>query len=120
MLQKTRYLTKSAFKTATECPTKLSYLKKTEYPSTKQDNQFLRALADGGFQVGELAKIYHPGGTQINTLDYSDALRQTNELLELSDVTIYEAAFLFENCFIRADILVKTGNLVNLIEVKGK
>jgi len=118
--QKPRYLTKSAFRTASECPTKLSYLKKREYFSTKQDNEFLRALANGGFQVGELAKLYHPGGIQIDALDYQDALQRTNDLLKNPEVIIYEAAFLFENYFIRADILVKSGNLINLIEVKAK
>jgi hypothetical protein len=117
---KPRYLTKSTFKTAHECPTKLSYVKKPEYFSTKQDNSFLLALADGGFQVGELAKIYHPDGIQISTLDYNDAATQTNQLLERPNVTIFEAAFKFENCFIRADILIKKGNLIDLIEVKSK
>lgn len=115
-----RYLTKSAFKTAIECPTKLSYLKKKDYLNSKQDNTFLRALADGGFQIGELAKIYHPDGIQVSTLDYDKALNQTNKLLQLPNVTIFEAAFEFENCFIRVDVLIKKGNLIDLIEVKSK
>lgn len=115
-----RYLTKSAFKTAQECPTKLSYLKKPEFLSTKQDNAFLKALADGGFQIGELAKIYLPDGVQISTLNHEEALNQTDKLLELPVVTLFEAAFRFENCFIRADILIKNGNLIDLIEVKSK
>jgi hypothetical protein len=58
-----RYLTKSLFTLALECPTKLYYIKKeNEYANTKLDDPFLEALRDGGFQVGELAKLYHPGG----------------------------------------------------------
>lgn len=117
---KPRYLTKSAFKTASECLTKLSYLKKPDFLSTKQDNAFLRALADGGFQVGELAKVYHPDGVHIDTLDYADAIKRTNDHLESKDAIIYEAAFQFENYFVRTDVLVKTGNLIKLIEVKAK
>ena len=55
-----RYLTKSRFKLATECPTKLFYTgKKDIYPDTKLDDPFLQALADGGYQVGELVKCYY-------------------------------------------------------------
>ena len=53
-----KYLTKSRFKLATECPTKLFYTGKQEYANTSLDNPFLEALADGGYQVGELAKHY--------------------------------------------------------------
>ena len=42
---KPRYLTKSRFKLALECPTKLFYTGKTDlYPDTKQDDQVLQAL----------------------------------------------------------------------------
>lgn len=71
------------------------------------EDSFLAALAEGGFQVGELVKYYFPGGTDIVTLDYRDALNQTSELLQKEEVIIYEAAIHFENLFIRADVLIK-------------
>lgn len=71
-----RYLTKSRFKLAEECPTKLFYTGKKEYPDKKGEDPFLAALAEGGFQVGELAKCYFPGGTNITSLDYEESLRQ--------------------------------------------
>jgi len=71
-----KYLTKSKFKLAAECPTKLFYTGKTEYANTSLDNPFLEALAEGGFQVGELAKLYYPGGHNIDTLNYDEALKQ--------------------------------------------
>ncbi|MGL1902532.1 MAG: hypothetical protein OCC49_10380 [Fibrobacterales bacterium] len=115
-----RYLTKSRFKLACECPTKLFYTKKPEYADSKQDDTFLQALAEGGHQVGELAKLYYPGGHDITTLDYTEALNQTNELLKQENVIIYEAAIAYKTLFIRADVLVKKGNTVDLIEVKAK
>lgn len=115
-----RYLTKSRFKVGYECPTKLFYLDDKSYGSTKADNSFLEALAEGGFQVGELAKLYHPGGTEITALDKEEAARQTAELLKQKNVTIYEAAIKFENMFVKVDVLIKTGNSVELIEVKAK
>lgn len=77
-MAKRRYLTKSRFKLATECPTKLFYTGKSEYANQNLDDSFLLALADGGFQVGELAKCYFPGGHDIKTLDYDEALADTN------------------------------------------
>jgi hypothetical protein len=115
-----RYLTKSRFKLAIECPTKLYYSGKKEYANNSLDNPFLEALAEGGFQVGELAKYYYPGGHSIHTLDYQDALEQTNHLLEQDNVTIYEAAIKHNDLFIRVDILVKKGASIKLIEVKSK
>ncbi len=115
-----RFLTKSRFKLALECPTKLFYTKKKEFPDQKLNNAFLKALANGGFQVGELAKCYFPGGNDIQELEYESSLRKTNELLKLDEVIIYEAAFLYENLFIRADIVVKKGNEISLYEVKAK
>ena len=116
----TKYLTKSRFKLAIECPTKLFYTGKKEYANNSLDNPFLEALAEGGFQVGELAKYYYPGGYSIHTLDYQEALEQTNQLLEQDNVIIYEAAIKHKNLFIRVDVLVKKDNFIKLIEVKSK
>jgi hypothetical protein len=84
------------------------------------DDAFMAALADGGFQIGELAKHYYPGGTDITALDYDEFLRQTNTLLKQENVIIYEAVIQVGLFFIRRDILVKTGNTIKLIEVKSK
>ena len=115
-----RYLTKSRFKIGLECPTKLYYTKKNKYVDAKLDDEFLKALAEGGFQVGELAKLYFPGGIDIDDLDYQTAIGQTDKLLKEEHSIIYEAAFLFENLFIRADIVIKNENHLELIEVKAK
>lgn len=115
-----RYLTKSRFKIALDCPVKLYYTGKAEYPDKKKDDDFLQALAEGGFQVGELAKLYYPGGINIDELRYDFAIQKTNELLKRDEVVIFEAAFQDDNLFIRADIVVKRGNSINLIEVKSK
>ena len=98
-----KYFTKSKFKLASECPTKLFYVGKKEYANTSIDDQFLVALAEGGFQVGELAKYYYANGHNIQTLNYDDALNETNRLLEQENVIIFEAAVKFNNllCFLK-------------------
>jgi len=115
-----KYLTKSRFRTALECPTKLFYTAKERYPDKKKGDSFLEALAEGGFQVGELAKLYYPGGWDIKTLDKEKALDETARYLREDPAVLYEAAFRFGDLFIRADILERRGDEISLIEVKAK
>ncbi|HZK07599.1 MAG TPA: DUF2779 domain-containing protein [Bacteroidales bacterium] len=115
-----RYLTKSRFKLALDCETKLFYTNKKEYPDERIDDAFLEALAEGGFQVGELAKMYHPGGIEIPYGSYDDMVNETLRLLNQEKVIIYEATIKFQNLLIRVDVLVKDGNTIDLIEVKAK
>ena len=113
-------LTKSRFVTALTCPTKLYYMANKSFVDTSSEDTFLEALAEGGFQVGELAKLYFPEGVEVDSLDIELASKTTKTLLENDNVTIFEAAILYENCFIRVDILQKTGDQINLYEVKAK
>ncbi|MBN1185271.1 MAG: hypothetical protein JXB49_23505 [Bacteroidales bacterium] len=72
-----RYLTKSRFKLACECETKLYYTRKAEYADQSIDDPFLTELAKGGYQVGELAKYYFTDDAPNITVeekDYEDAL----------------------------------------------
>ena len=115
-----RPITKSRFLLALECATKLYYHGKHEYPSLDENNEFLHALAEGGYQVGELAKLYFPGGLEISQHGYEDLLTETQHHFTNPDVTLFEAAFQYENLFIRTDIIVKKGRNIDLIEVKSK
>ena len=115
-----RYLTKSRFKLALDCETKLFYTNKKEYPDQRIDDTFLESLAEGGFQVGELAKMYHPRGIEIPYGKYDDMVNETLQLLNQEKVIIYEATVKFQNLLIRVDVLVKDGNNIDLIEVKAK
>ena len=116
-----RYLTKTRFKLALECPTKLFYTgKPDQFIDNKKDDHFLRMLADGGFQVGELAKLMFFGGEEVSGLDHEDALARTAELLQKDEVVIFEAAIRYQDLFIRIDVLKKRGNHLELVEVKAK
>ena len=113
-----RYLTKSRFKLALECPTKLYYTAKDkEYKNQRKDDPFLAALADGGFQVEELARLAYPEGFLIQAASgaYDEAVAETEALLKQENWVIFEAAFRFQNLFIRTDVLVKRGNVIELI-----
>lgn len=119
----TKYFTKSAFATALECPRRLYYAyDKNEYANQDLQDEFLQSLAEGGFQVGALAKVLYgiDKDTDIDVIGYDEALEWTERLFERENVNIAEAAFRSGNLFVRADIIEKKGNVINLIEVKAK
>ena len=120
---KQKLFTKSAFKIALECPRRLYYAYDSKlYANQDLTDDFLKSLAEGGFQVGELAKVYYgiKGDADIDVLGYDEAVEKTKELFKNDTINIAEAAFRYGNLFVRADIIEKKGNDITLIEVKAK
>ena len=115
-----KYLTKSKFKLGLECPTKLYYIDKDQFPNQKKEDPFLEQLANGGFQVEALARLMYSKGSMIDTRDRVLATEQTNNLLKKESATIYEASFLFKGLNVRTDVVQKQGDFLKLIEVKAK
>jgi hypothetical protein len=115
-----RYLTKSRFKLAVSCPTKLYYNGKSDYANTNDGNDFIEMLADGGFQVGELAKLKYPDGIEITSKQIEKAIAETQTLLQQENVTLFEPAIVHDNFLVRVDVLVKRGKVLEIIEVKAK
>ena len=118
-----RLFTKSAFKQALFCPASLYYyFDREHYANQMNEDDFLQALAEGGNQVGDLAKVYYDvhADADIQVLGYDKTQEITADLMKREEVNIAEAAFRWKNCFIRADIIEKKGNHINLIEVKAK
>jgi len=60
------------------------------------------------------------GATISHLRRYQEPLDKTNELLVQENVIIYEATIQFETFFIRADVLDKTGDQIDLIEVNAR
>lgn len=120
---KHKLFTKSAFKIALECPRRLYYAYDSNmYANQQLQDDFLQSLAEGGFQVGELAKVYYGVRKEadIDVLGYDEAVDRTKELFKQENINIAEAAFRYGNLFVRADIIEKKGNEITLIEVKAK
>lgn len=116
-----RYLTKSRFKLAVECPTKLFYTNKPKiYGDANAGDEFMQALAEGGFQVGELAKLMFPDGIEVTACNQEQQIRETTELLQRENVTIFEGTIRHGKLLARVDVLRKQGNTVEVIEVKAK
>ena len=116
-----RTLSKSRFIEGFPCPTRLFYRRHSDtYGLTTDDDPFLKQLAEGGFQVGALARLSWPEGVMLDTLDFDEAERQTRALLHRHEVVIFEAALRLGDAIARVDVLVKKGNTISLIEVKAK
>ena len=81
----TKLFTKSAFKTAMHCPMQAYYMRNKEYENQSADDDFLKSLAEGGFQVGAIVKIYGEVAAE-NDLEvlsgYDETLEKTKELFK--------------------------------------
>jgi hypothetical protein len=117
-------LTKTDFAIASTCATKLYYFKNPDlYANQMLDDDFMLQLAEGGFQVGALAQCYFPRGIVVGdgqALSQTELAEETKRKLEEGDCVLFEAAFAWNNCFVRADIVERIGDKLNIIEVKSK
>lgn len=113
------YLTKSDFKVARTCPTKL-YYRKMGYPTREDGDEYLSALADQGYLVEALARALFPEGRWIGFQDNLEAaVWETMTALATESCTLFEATFISAGRLARADILVKRGRTLELIEIKS-
>jgi hypothetical protein len=115
------YLSKTDFKVARTCATKL-YYRKLGYPSTRDDDEYLQFLADGGYMVEAIAKLLYPEGSEIGfDKGPEESAAETTRVLQAHEtVTLFEATLLFGQKLARVDILRKQGDAFELIEVKSR
>lgn len=111
-------LSKSDFKLARDCASKLWY-KKKGFPSSMESDEYMMMLADGGYMVGKMAQLLYSSGITIEGRTDS-SIAETEKLLEIEEVILFEPAIQSQDKLIRIDILVKKGNHLKLIEVKSK
>jgi hypothetical protein len=113
-------LSKTRFTLAMECLRKLDYARDPRYHDARHNDDFLASLAEGGHQVGELARQMYPGGYLVDDRATDDQVRTTSKLLSQSEVTVFEGTIRHQNLLVRCDVLQKSGNQLSLIEVKAK
>ncbi|CZG55232.1 Domain of uncharacterised function(DUF2779) [Legionella pneumophila] len=113
-------LTKSKFRLAYECPTKLYYVDKPQYANQLMEDSFLKALAEGGYQVEALARCYFPEGIFVAAKHKESSLEATKRLLENESITLFEAEIQYQGYLVRTDIIIKHQNHLKLIEIKAK
>lgn len=114
-------LSKSRFISGLQCELKLwndAYRRDLATPPSEQ----LQARFNLGSAVGELAQQRWPGGVEVGYKPWErgPAVAATAALMADPSVpAIYEAAFLHDNLYIRIDILARTDEGWDLIEVKS-
>jgi hypothetical protein len=115
------YLSKSDFKVARTCATKL-YYRKLRYPSMLEEDEYLQFLADGGYMVETIAKLCEPDGIEIGfDKGPEESAEKALTLLNSNDrVILFEATLISGGKIARIDILRKDGRVFHLIEVKAK
>lgn len=117
---RTHTLSKSDFKLARTCATKL-YYRELGYPDNRAADPYLDWLAEGGYMVEVLAKQLFPGGI---TLEYgrnaqANAAETARLLAAHEEVTLFEATLLEGRRLARVDILRKSARGFDLYEVKS-
>lgn len=127
LLMPVRYLTKSRFKMAIECPAKLNYTGRPEFINTDESNEMLLGLAEGGYQVGALAQAFYAREAEREGVAWEEIhgnqeeqIALTESFLSIVNITLFEPTFVYENYLVRVDVLRKRGRVIDLIEVKSK
>lgn len=115
-----RYLTKSLFKGALDCPLKLRHALEG-CPRTSDDDDFMRMLAEGGYYFEAYVRAHLPGtdlsgrrGTR------EDLSRQALELIAKGDGILHEATFVHGSLSARCDTIRVAGDRVSVLEIKSK
>lgn len=116
-----KFLSKSRFMSGQQCELKLwfdAYRRDLATPPSEQQ----QVLFDTGHAVGKLAQQRWPGGVEVGFKPWErePAIAQTQKLMADATVpAIYEAAFLHQGLYVRVDILARTDEGWDLIEVKS-
>jgi hypothetical protein len=114
-------LSKSRFLAGLQC-TKRLYLEVHHRDLATPTPPATQRIFNTGHEVGERAQLQFPGGILIDAEYYEKqkALDTTTEAIASGKNALFEPAFLFNNVFIRIDILRPTGDSSwDLIEVKS-
>jgi Domain of unknown function(DUF2779) len=114
-------LSKSTFIKGLHCDKHL-YLYKQHYNWQDKISEMQQSVFDRGHNVGALAQTLFPNGVDAspsNPRAYAKAIEHTSELIEDGIEIIYEAAFMYNEVLIYADIIVKHGEKWKVYEVKS-
>jgi hypothetical protein len=112
-------ISKTDYKVARACPAKL-YYRMNKYPSTKDGDEYMELLAEGGYMIGAIASLLFEDALLVDEPDHDKSVAMTREYFKQDNIILLEAAFESNGKFARPDILIKQGNALTLIEVKAK
>jgi hypothetical protein len=114
-------LSKSRILAGLQCHKRL-YLECYEHARRDPFDDARQALVDAARQVGVAARSRFPGGVLMpdDPLRHEEAVRATREAMRNpSHPAVYEAAFTFDDIRVRVDVMARTGDAWDLVEVKA-
>ena len=113
-------ISKSSFIKGIQCDKQL-YLYKYHYNLMDEISESQQVIFARGHDVGDLAQQLFPGGIKAteDPKKSAQAIDRTTELIESGTKVIYEAAFVFDEVLVIADIMVWDGKKWNIYEVKS-
>lgn len=113
-------ISKSAFLAGLQCE-KLLWTRFNAHDLIPAPDAGLQAIYDEGREVGALARRLFPGGIEVAAgIADPDEVEQSSQLALRARRPLFEAGFIFEGAFARADILVPTkSGSWDLYEAKG-
>lgn len=114
-------LSKSRFLSGLQCRKRL-WLEVHHRDLAEEPGPGTQRIFDSGHEVGERARTEFPGGVLIEPPPYEieRALRETDEAIASGATTLFEPAFMFDNIFVRVDVLRRNAEGAwDLIEVKS-
>jgi hypothetical protein len=103
-----KLLTKSKYLLGLQCP-KLLWIAVNDKTRIPKPDEIAQKKFDDGTLVGELATTWYPNGVNLADEEFGDNLEKTKELLK-KKVPIFEAGFIINGLYSRADILVPVGS----------
>ena len=113
-----KLLTKSNYILGLQCPKLLWVAKNDKQRIPKPDEITLKKFADGHI-IGELATRVFPKGQNIPDANFKENLENTKKLIS-KRIPLFEPAFMIDNLYSRADILVPVGeDEWDIVEVKS-
>ena len=111
-------LTKSNYILDLQC-SKLLWIIKNDKERFPELSEVEKAKFTSGNLVGELAKKLYLDGIDLNSDDFMGNIKATTESLK-KRLPLFEAGFMVDNLYARADILIPTGkDYWDIIEVKS-
>lgn len=112
-------VSKSKYVTGLQCP-RLLWTHYNDPAVLPKPDDAKEAIFKIGHQVGDLAKALYPDGREVEwTRNLEQTVRDTQELLKLR-IPIFEASFLVDGSYCRADLLVPVDDDAwDLYEVKS-
>ncbi|MCK5149711.1 DUF2779 domain-containing protein [Candidatus Pacearchaeota archaeon] len=111
------FLTKSNYLLGLQCP-KLLWVKINDKERIPEPDKLAQQKFDVGKIIGEYAKKVFEDGIDLAELGFKKNIDSTKKKLN-KKVPLFEAGFLEEGLFSRADVLSPVGNKWDIIEVKS-